>query len=174
MAEANKTTEVIQGYMELWQWSIGAWGAQAQAYADVIAQPGYSPASLADLVTDGAKLANETFVRGFVEALDMMAIYGSNMGQPTFKMSDAYPTAVSTGQRKLARAGTWSTNGGDDPLDPAVPVSFLPAILLDGVAEFRVTIDSSKVNVPGVYDGSVNVIDASGAVIETVHVVIEL
>jgi hypothetical protein len=164
----SKTGFVIDGYVGLATWWLDAWSNHAKSVFTKVEQEGYAASDVMEMTTQASKLVYETMMRGTVEYYDAMAIYASNLGADDVEVSQPYVTTETTGERTFRAVQPWTAQGGQNTLPPETLFQFFPSKLFDGDDTFRFMVTIPDAVTAGCYDGTLEVLNASGEVVDTI------
>ena len=165
---ATGARSAVVGYIRLGEFLLGKWGDLARTIATQVD----SEALTADTVTTNASecalLAAESVALMVNQAFDAAAVFAAGQGRAQTVRSETFSTSDAASVRALRLAGPLVADLGNDAL-PASVVTIGPAVLMAGETDFHLEADTTGHQALG-YSGTVQVLDDTGAVVESVPV----
>ncbi len=162
----------VLGYIQLGEFLLDQWGHLATTIATQLDAETLTADTVATNFSDCAVLAAQSLALVVNEAFDAAAVLGGSQDLPLEVKSPTFSTASAGGAdasvRTLRLAGPLVADLGNDAL-PASVVTIVPAVLEAGETDFHLDADATGHQALG-YSGTVQVLDDTGAVVESVPV----
>lgn len=160
----------LQGYIGLAGYLLGEWGDYASTIATQLDAGTLTADDVANNLANGTILAAQSAVLVVNEAFDAAAVLSGSQDQA--QIVDSQPFATGAGVvasvRTLRLAGPLVADLHNDSLPEAV-VAIVPTVLQIGDTSFSLQANATGHHAGG-YSGTVNVLDATGAVVDSVTV----
>ena len=162
----------VLGYIQLGEFLLDQWGQLARTIATQLDAETLTADKVATNFGDYAALSAQSLALIVNEAFDAAAVLGGRQDEPLEVPSQTFFTSAADGAsarvRNLRLAGPLVADIGSDAL-PVSVVTIKPDVLPAGRTDFHLEANVTGHQALG-YSGKVQVLDAAGAVIESVPV----
>jgi hypothetical protein len=158
----------VLDYIRLGESLLDKWGDLARAIATQVDSQTLTADTVTTNASECALLAAESLVLMVNTAFDAAAGCAGGRARPRPVRSQTFSTSDSARVRALRLAGPLVADLGNDAL-PVSVVTIVPAVLQAGATDFHLEADTTGHQALG-YSGTVQVLDDTGALVESVPV----